>query len=88
MSFLFGEIEPTRFERSNADVRWTSARTRLDGFDTMIFFPLGRKCNKSGRYPDALDAASKVLFMVINENLLDNCLILLGKMLTRFLAIP
>ena len=61
MSFLFGEIEPTRFERSNADVRWTSARTRLDGFDTMIFFPLGRKCNKSGRYPDALDAASKVL---------------------------
>ena len=61
MPFLFGEIEPTRFERSNADVRWTSARTRLDGFDTMIFFPLGRKCNKSGRYPDALDAASKVL---------------------------
>ena len=61
MSFLFGEIEPTGFERSNADVRWTSARTRLDGFDTMIFFPLGRKCNKSGRYPDALDAASKVL---------------------------
>ena len=61
MSFLFGEIEPTRFERSNADVRWTSARTRLDGFDTMIFFPLGRKCNKSGRYPDVLDAASKVL---------------------------
>ena len=52
---------PARFERSNADVRWTSARTRLDGFDTMIFFPLGRKCNKSGRYPDALDAASKVL---------------------------
>ena len=61
MSFLFGEIEPTRFERSNADVRWTSVRTRLDGFDTMIFFPMGRKCNKSGRYPDALDAASKVL---------------------------
>ena len=88
MSFLFGEIEPTRFERSNADVRWTSARTRLDGFDTMIFFPLGRKCNKSGRYPDALDAASKVLFRVIIENILDNCSIILGKMLTRFLAIP
>ena len=50
MSFFFGEIEPIRFERLNADVRWTSARTRLGGFDTMIFFPLGSKCNKSGRY--------------------------------------
>ena len=35
--FSFGEIVEARFEDLNADVRWTSARIRLDGFDTMIF---------------------------------------------------
>ena len=34
--FLFGETGTDRFEDLNADVRWTSARIRLDGFDTMI----------------------------------------------------
>ena len=51
MSFLFGENRIVRFEPLNVDVRWTSARTRQDGFDTMIFYPSGIKCSKSGRYP-------------------------------------
>ena len=42
---------------------------------------------------NTLDATCKKLHLkcflrVIIENILDNCLILLGKMLTRFLAIP
>ncbi|MCI5483823.1 MAG: hypothetical protein MR426_01925, partial [Clostridiales bacterium] len=28
-----------RFEQPNADIQWTSDRTRLDGFDNLIFFP-------------------------------------------------
>ena len=42
--FSFGEIVEARFEDLNADVRWTSARIRLDGFDTMIFL-FGEKKN-------------------------------------------
>jgi len=35
-----------RLERSNATVRWTVACRRLDGGNTSIFFPLGRKCKR------------------------------------------
>ena len=35
-----------RLERSNATVRWTVACRRLDGGNTSIFFPPGRKCKR------------------------------------------
>ena len=35
-----------RLKRSNATVRWTVACRRLDGGNTSIFFPPGRKCKR------------------------------------------
>ena len=34
--FVLEKSSPDRFEPSNADVRWTSARCGLDRIDTMI----------------------------------------------------
>jgi len=50
--FFFLEKSRTdRFEDLNADVRWTSACRQLDGGNSIIFLPIGKKnANKSGRY--------------------------------------
>ena len=50
-AFLFGEIGMDRFEDLNATVQWTVACRQLDGGNTIIFLPTGKKnVNKSGRY--------------------------------------
>ena len=50
-AFSFWRNRTDRFEDLNATVRWTVARIRLDGFDTIIFlFTEKKNASKSGRY--------------------------------------
>ena len=51
----------------NAAVRWTAACRRLDGGNTLIFFPKGRKCNESpaGR---AVPGASSLRPLSVNSD--------------------
>jgi hypothetical protein len=39
-------VRAKRFEHLNATPRWGDACPRLDGDNTIIFFPLGRKCKQ------------------------------------------
>jgi len=50
-AFSFWRNRNDRFEDLNATVLWTVACRQLDGGNSIIFLPIGKKnANKSGRY--------------------------------------